>query len=163
MLFPVHKTEITTDMTAKEVYLTLKTETVEGSYSYPCLMFREQAEPFIGEIGENSFSIVKYRCFHNNALNPVVHGMCEETGENTKIKLEFHLRKADKIGFSVFAGAYFLLLIFVIVDSLLMATGSAFTVVVIMLAVAAIGYGIFAFLWKWNVLSVLKRLKTLLK
>lgn len=161
MLFPIHKTEITTDMTAKEVYLTLKTETDEGSY--PCLMFREQAEPFIGKIGANSFSIVKYRCFHNNALNPVVRGMCEETGENTRIKLEFHLRKADKIGFSVVAGAYFLLLIFVIVNSFFAATGSAFTVVALMFAVAAIGYGISVFLWKWNVLSVLKRLKTLLK
>lgn len=122
MFFPNKKSQKTTTLSAKEVYLTLKEETTAPKFKNNALGKVDFTNSivsapilcettFFGTFDEKSFCISKPKCFHNNLLTPVACGTYSQSKNQTIIEYEFALSKCDKISCCIFIAAYLIILL----------------------------------------------------
>ena len=84
-------------------------KTITTSCSLDEVNYRlDLTDKFEGVINKENFEIREKVFFHNRFLFPVIKGLINECGKNTKIFLVFELSKTDKIGSCV----YFTLILF---------------------------------------------------
>ncbi len=79
-------------LSKKDVYLTMKQLTNSKS----------ELPSFIGNVNENGFSVMEYKLFSNNVLNPRIEAIVTENKSGTDIYIKASLNKCDKIGFFIF-------------------------------------------------------------
>ncbi len=75
----------------KEIYLTLK-ELIDP---------KSACRLFVGNIQEDSFSIMKYQPFSNNVLNPKIDAIVTDNENSTVINIKVSLNNCDRIGFFI--------------------------------------------------------------
>lgn len=123
MFFPNKKSQKTTTLSAKEVYLTLKEETTAPKFKINALGKVDLTNSivsapilcettFFGTFDDKSFCISKPKHFDNNLLAPVACGTYSQSKNQTVIEYEFALSKCDKISCCIFIVDYLIILLF---------------------------------------------------
>ncbi len=75
-----------------EVYLTMKELTDSKS----------KRHLFVGDVKQDSFSVMKRQSFSNNVLNPKIDAIVTENKDGTDININASLNKCDRIGIFIF-------------------------------------------------------------
>ncbi len=138
-----------TTLSKKEVYLTMKELTAPKS----------DFHLFVGDIGEDSFSVMKYQHFSNNVLNPKIDAIVMENNDGTNINIKGSLNKCDRIG--AFIIGIIICSIFTYLSSVAIVSASLepFFAAIALLVFVILFYVIFALCYTLKVKRVVKILK----
>jgi hypothetical protein len=95
-------------LSKKDVYLTMKNLTNTNA----------DAPLFVGTVTEDGFSVMKYRLFLSNMLDPKLDAVVTEDNNGTKITINATLTKWNKIGSFVMGALILGIIIFLIINAI---------------------------------------------
>lgn len=139
-----------TSKSKKEVYLTMKE------------MANSESEHhlFIGDIEEDSFSVMRYQPFSNNVLNPQINVTVIENKNGTEINMKASLNKYDKIGFSIMGILLCGIFIFLVINTIVSGLLESFFPAVALLLFIILVFIFSSCVFTLKIKRIVKKLKT---
>jgi hypothetical protein len=136
-------------LSKKDVYLTMKNLT-NTSVDKPL---------FVGTVTEDGFSVMKYRLFLSNMLDPKLDAVVTEDNNGTKITINATLIKWNKIGSFVMGALILGIIIFLIINAIATSSLELLAPAVAIVIFEALICLLFSFIFTLRAKRLLKILK----
>jgi hypothetical protein len=136
-------------LSKKDVYLTMKNLTNTNA----------DAPLFVGTVTEDGFSVMKYRLFLSNMLDPKLDAVVTEDNNGTKITINATLTKWNKIGSFVMGALILGIIIFLIINAIATSSLELLAPAVAIVIFEALICLLFSFIFTLRAKRLLKILK----
>jgi hypothetical protein len=136
-------------LSKKDVYLTMKNLTNTNA----------DAPLFVGTVTEDGFSVMKYRLFLSNMLDPKLDAVVTEDNNGTKITINATLTKWNKIGSFVMGALILGIIIFLIINAIATSSFELLAPAVAIVIFEALICLLFSFIFTLRAKRLLKILK----
>lgn len=153
MFFPKDSAKLTTMLSAKEIYLTIKENTVPPTI-VDLSLFDDVT--FIGTFDEKSFSIAKSKSFSNNLFSPVACGTYTPCDNGTDIQYEFRLRNTDKIALAISLAISLIIILILAINKFWLAG-------IALLVFEVVIYAVFVLIWHRSIKNFTEHFNKLFK
>jgi hypothetical protein len=142
-------TTFNSPLSKKDVYLTMKNLTNTNA----------DAPLFVGTVTEDGFSVMKYRLFSSNMLDPKLDAVVTEDNNGTKITINATLTKWNKIGSFVMGALILGIIIFLIINAIATSSLELLAPAVAIVIFEALICLLFSFIFTLRAKRLLKILK----